>query len=258
MSTYPFQVQDIIDLTLKAGQDVMRVYAQDFAVYEKEDKSPVTDADIAAEKIIFEGLSKLTSDIPILGEEHIAAGEVGDLTRRLFWLVDPIDGTAEFVKRNGEFTVNIGLIDEDRPVFGIVYAPVSDTIYYTDSPTRAIKMESGLKTVIKARSLPSDGYTVLVSRTHYDADVVKKLLGNRPISSLMHRGSSLKFCAVAEGEGDIYPCSHPTHEWDTAAAHAILKAAGGEVFTPEGIVLTYRKKDLQNPAIIALGTHLFL
>lgn len=251
---YPFKIQDLIDLTVKAGQAAMHIYRQDFTVYEKEDQSPVTDADLAAEKIIFEGLEKLTPDIPIVGEEHTAAGAVSDLSKQYFWLVDPIDGTADFVHKNDEFTVNIGLIDGDKPIFGIVYAPALDEMYYTASETVAFFLKNGKRKQLKTRSVPQEGMTVLTSRFHCDETAAREMVGNRPVAEYKSYGSSLKFCAIAAGKADFYPCTHLTKEWDTAAAQAILTAAGGEVLVAEtNEPLRYRKDGLKNPRLIAAG-----
>lgn len=249
---YPFLVEDLIAVTIKAGRAAMDIYNQDFKVYEKEDLSPVTDADLAAEKIIFEELSGLTPDIPIVGEEHTAAGEQTDLSKRYFWLVDPIDGTADFVHKNGEFTVNIGLIDGDKPVFGIVYAPALDEMYYTLSETEAYVLRNGVKTRLKTRSVPLEGMTVLTSRFHCDKNAAEEMVGKRKVAEYKSYGSSLKFCAIAEGKADFYPCTHLTKEWDTAAAQAVLSAAGGAVLVAEtNEPLRYRKDGLKNPRLIA-------
>ena len=254
MNTYSFDVNAVAGLIKRAGRAVMDVYAQDFAVYEKDDASPVTEADMGAEKIIFEGLQAFTPDIPVVGEEHVAAGETGDLTRECFWLVDPVDGTADFVKKNGEFTVNIALIKGDSPVFGAVFAPVSGTLFYTTSPTSAVMEKDGAVTPLKTRAVPAVGYSVLNSRTHCDETKVAQMLAGLKIADRKPCGSSLKFCLIAAGTADVYPCSHRTKEWDTAAAHAVLRAAGGEVYDAEsGAVLTYRKEGLKNPLIIAFG-----
>ncbi|MBR1777691.1 MAG: 3'(2'),5'-bisphosphate nucleotidase CysQ [Alphaproteobacteria bacterium] len=251
---YPFQIQDIIDLAVQAGQAAMEIYRQDFAVYEKEDQSPVTDADLAAEKIIFDALTRLTPDIPIIGEEHTAAGAIADLSKQYFWLVDPIDGTADFVHKNGEFTVNIGLIDGDKPVFGVVYAPALDEMYYTESVTEAFLLKNGVKTPLKARSVPAQGMTVLTSRFHCDEMAAREMVGGRPVAEYKAYGSSLKFCAIAAGKADFYPCTHLTKEWDTAAAQAVLVAAGGAVLATEtNEPLRYRKEGLKNPRLIAVG-----
>lgn len=254
MTAYPFDVGSLVDLTVRAGQAAMEIYNQDFAVYEKADLSPVTDADLTAERIIFETLARLTPDIPVVGEEHTAAGDVPDVSKRYFWLVDPIDGTADFVHKNGEFTVNIGLIDGDKPVFGTVYAPALDEMYYTESPIEAFLLKNGVKTPLKARPVPARGLTVLTSRFHCDETAAKQMIGDRPVAECKAYGSSLKFCAIAAGKADFYPCTHLTKEWDTAAAQAVLSAAGGAVLVGEtDEPLRYRKDGLKNPRLIATG-----
>lgn len=251
--TYPFDAETVKETAVKAGKAIMEIYGGDFAVYEKADSSPVTDADLLSERLIFDVLTRLTPDIPVVGEEHTAAGEFADLSQDMFWLVDPLDGTADFVKRNGEFSVNIALIQGDEPVFGVVYAPVSETVYWTETPTRAFAEQGGIKRELKTRPVPADGFTVLVSRSHRDDSVVEKLLGDRTVKAMIPCGSSIKFCRIADGQADAYPCSHHTKEWDTAAAHAVLKAAGGNVFDDEGNPLKYRKKGLMNPCLLSLG-----
>ncbi|MCQ2914299.1 MAG: 3'(2'),5'-bisphosphate nucleotidase CysQ [Alphaproteobacteria bacterium] len=251
---YSFNVDDVIKLIIKAGDSAMDIYTQDFAVYEKDDASPVTDADLGAEGIIYSGLSEITPNIAIVGEEHVAAGDNIDLSGEQFWLVDPVDGTADFVKKNGEWTVNIALIEGDKPIFGAVYVPVRKTVYYTKNKTTAVKLYEGKETVIKTRNVPEDGYSVLNSRTHCDESIVDTLLSGLKIKDKTPCGSSLKFCLLAEGVADVYPCSHSTHEWDTAAAQAVLVAAGGAVLDAETRqMLSYRKPNLANPHIISFG-----
>ena len=257
MRTYFFNVGSVIDLIKQAGEAVMDVYHQDFAVYEKEDASPVTEADMTAEKIIFDGLHQIMPDIPVIGEEHVAAGEIGDLTQQYFWLVDPVDGTADFVKKNGEFTINIALIADDAPVFGAVYAPALQTVYYTRTPDQSVMEKDGKTTAIKTRKVPERGYSVLNSRTHCNEAVIAEMMKDLKIAERKPCGSSLKFCLLAAGEADVYPCCHQTKEWDTAAGHAVLKIAGGEVYNAENrSVLKYRKQGLLNPRLISFGQKL--
>lgn len=250
---YPFLVEEIVALAKIAGKSVMKFYEEGFDVYEKADASPVTQADIAAEKIIFTGLQALTPDIPVVGEEHCAQGEVPSLKNRYFWLVDPIDGTKEFIAKNGEFTVNIALIDEDAPVFGVVLAPAINALYFTQSPVQSFSVVNGKTTLLKTRSMPFDGATVLHSRSHYRQEQAAQMLKKCDIKEYRSRGSSLKFCDIAGGTGDVYPCTHETHEWDTAAAHAVLAAAGGTIVDTAGKELTYRKPDFENSYVLALG-----
>lgn len=250
---YPFLVEEIVALAKVAGKAVMKIYDEGFEVFEKADLSPVTKADVTAEKIIFAGLKALTPDIPAVGEEHAADGEIPALTGRYFWLVDPVDGTKEFVKKNGEFTINIALIDETRAVFGVVYAPAIDALYFTQSPMQSFSVINGKTTLLKTKSLTRDGAVVLHSRSHFNKTHAVRMLGDRTIKEFKARGSSLKFCDIAGGFGDIYPCTHKTHEWDTAAAHAVLSAAGGVIVDMNGDELTYRKPDFENPYIMAFG-----
>ena len=254
MTEYPFKPEELVSLAVQAGQAAMEIYRQDFAVYEKEDLSPVTDADLTAEKIIFDALTELTPDIPVVGEEHTAAGATSDLSKRYFWLVDPIDGTADFVHKNDEFTVNIGLIDGNKSVFGVVYAPALDELYYTASETESFLLKGGMETKLKVRAIPPEGMTVLTSRFHCDEKAAREMVGQRKVAGYKSYGSSLKFCAIAAGKADFYPCTHLTKEWDTAAAQAVLTAAGGAVLTAKtGKPLHYRKDGLKNPRLIAQG-----
>lgn len=252
--SYFFNVEDIKKIILEAGKAIMDIYAQDFMVYEKADESPVTDADLASEQIIYNGLKDLYPDIPVVGEEHTANGEEPDLSTPYFWLVDPIDGTADFVKKNGEFTVNIALIENDTPVFGMVYVPVAKELYYTRSIHQAVLEKEGKVIEIHTRKVSNEGYTVLNSRTHCDQTVVQEILSGFKIKEQFPCGSSWKFCKIARGEADLYPCSHHTKEWDTAAAHAVLKAAGGDVYDANTrLPLKYRKEGLKNPIILSSG-----
>ena len=251
--TYPFAVDDVVSVALSAGYEAVRIYERGFTVTQKSDLSPVTQADIACEEIIFNALARMTPDIPVVGEEHIASGKIPVLSSRFFWLVDPIDGTVEFVKKNGEFTVNIALIDDTKPVFGVVYAPVVQKLFFTKTPETAVEKKDGGEGVLKTRPVAPEGADVLCSRSHFHEEKAKKLLGGIPVKNVIRRGSSLKFCEIAAGRGDVYPCTHETHEWDTAAAHAVLNAAGGTLVDADGNELTYRKKDFENPPLLACG-----
>lgn len=252
--SYFFRIEDVKEIIRDAGKAIMGIYAQDFMVYEKADESPVTDADLASEQIIYNGLKRLCPDIPVVGEEHTANGEEPDLSSTYFWLVDPIDGTADFVKKNGEFTVNIALIKDNEPVFGMVFVPTANELYYTLSMDHAVMEYQGKIIDIHTRKKPEDGCSVLNSRTHCDQKIVQGILSGFKIKEENPCGSSWKFCKIAKGEADLYPCSHRTKEWDTAAAHAVLKAAGGEVYDAETkLPLKYRKEGLKNPIILSVG-----
>lgn len=240
-------------LAREAGEAIMRIYAGDFAVERKDDDSPLTAADIAAHRVIVSGLDALTPDIPVLSEEsaeQAAWGERRNWTR--YWLVDPLDGTREFVKRNGEFTVNIALIEDGAPTLGVVHAPALDETYWAWSGGEAqfaTKYRSGnLRTRQRATPLVVAG-----SRSHGDPRMGAALdrLGAHELLAL---GSSLKFCRTARGEADLYIRYGPTSEWDTAAGQCVLEQAGGAVRRMDGSVLAYNSKEsLLNPDFLACG-----
>jgi 3'(2'), 5'-bisphosphate nucleotidase len=235
-----------------AGRVVMQVYATDFTVRGKGDASPVTEADERAEAIIVPALKALTPDIPIVAEEAAAAGNIPEVGRR-FWLVDPLDGTKEFVSRNGEFTVNIALIEDGAPVLGVVYAPALGRLFAGAGGGDAYIEDSAGRRAIRARAVPSAGLTVVASRSHGDAAALEAFLGERKVASLTNAGSSLKLCLVATGEADLYPRLGRTMEWDIAAGHAVLAAAGGHVTDLAGVQLRYGKPGFDNPHFVASG-----
>jgi 3'(2'), 5'-bisphosphate nucleotidase len=235
-----------------AGDLVMDVYATDFQVQIKGDASPVTVADQCAEKVIFAGLKRLAPDIPVVGEEAASAGDIPDVSNR-FWLVDPIDGTKEFINRNGEFTVNIALVDHGVPVLGLVLAPAMDTLYAGAAGVGAWVEVAGERRPIVARAVPADGLTVVGSRHHGDSGAVDAFLAGRLVAAHRMVGSSLKLCILAEGLADVYPRFGRTMEWDTAAGDAVLRAAGGAVRTIGGGLLGYGKAGFENPDFAAWG-----
>ncbi len=242
----------LVPLIREAGALVMRVYATDFRVEIKDDESPVTVADQRAEKVIFEGLRRLTPGIPIVGEEAASAGDIPDVSSR-FWLVDPIDGTKEFVNRNGEFTVNIALVDHGVPVLGLVLAPALDTLYAGAAGAGAWVEVGGLRRDIAVRAVPADGLTVVGSRHHGNDAAVDAFLAGRRVAAHRMVGSSLKLCILAEGLADVYPRFGRTMEWDTAAGDAVLRSAGGAVRTLDGALLAYGKPGFENPDFVAWG-----
>jgi 3'(2'), 5'-bisphosphate nucleotidase len=241
-------------LARDAAREILRIYAGDLGERTKADKSPVTDADHAAEAIIVAGLRKLTPGAVVVAEEEMAAGHVPKLDGNPFWLVDPLDGTKEFIKRNGEFTVNIALIDDGKPVLGIVLAPVPDTLWRGAARLGADKSEKGgAFTPIQVRTPPAAGLTAFASRStaiYGDLDIWFRNNG-LTVAERKQAGSSLKFCLIAEGQADIYPRFGPTNEWDTAAGQAVLEAAGGEIVTTDGKPLAYGKPGFGNPHFIA-------
>jgi 3'(2'), 5'-bisphosphate nucleotidase len=239
--------RDLCSLARTAGNAIMAIYATDFAARAKPDQSPVTDADEAAERIILEGLAQLAPEVPVVAEESAAAGRVPTHLGARFWLVDPLDGTREFLARNGEFTVNIALIERGAPTLGVVYAPAIDAMYCGDGAT-AFHGE----TPIRVRAPAADGLVVLASRSHRTPETDAYLRG-LTMRRCIEAGSSLKFCLIAAGEADHYPRHGPTMEWDTAAGDAVLRAAGGTVTALDGAPLAYGKPGFRNPSFIARG-----
>ena len=245
--------QACIDLSVAAGAAILDVYAQEFPVEFKADDSPLTQADLAAHRIIVAGLRALAPDIPVLSEEDADIPWSVRRTWNRHWLVDPLDGTREFVKKNGEFTVNIALIEDGRPVLGVVYAPVFDYLLHAESGAGAfLRQAGGDVPAVTARPAASP-LRVAASRSHLDPRTAAALerMGDTERHGL---GSSLKFCRIAEGRIDVYPRFGPTSEWDTAAAQCVLEAAGGVVLRLDGTPLDYnRKENILNPDFIALG-----
>jgi 3'(2'), 5'-bisphosphate nucleotidase len=243
----------LIALADKAGEAVMKVYATDFDYETKEDSSPVTEADIAAEAIILEGLAALTPDIPVIAEEQMAADNKPELNGPHFWLVDPLDGTREFLHRNDEFTVNIGLIEGDTPILGVVTAPALDGAYWGAVGHGASMRKGGKTSSISVRTPPENGVGVIGSRRHGKGGPLEEFLAGYNVIERKSAGSSLKFCLIAAGEADLYPRFGPTSEWDTAAGHAVLAAAGGTVTKPDGSPFLYRKPTFRNGEFVAWG-----
>jgi 3'(2'),5'-bisphosphate nucleotidase len=249
-------MQSLIDLSVLAGAEIMAIYATDFSAKAKGDLTPVTEADEAAEKIILAGLAKIDPSIPVISEEAASAGRIPEVSQR-FFLVDPLDGTKEFISRNGEFTVNIALVEKGVPVAGVVYAPALKRIFWGEKGHGAAqgRIEGDLPASwqpLAVRPLPADGAVVVASRSHRD-QATEDYLRSVKVKSLCSAGSSLKFCLVAAAEADLYPRFGRTMEWDTAAGHAVLLAAGGRVVTVEGPDLAYgkRQRGYDNPGFIA-------
>jgi len=241
-------------LARRAGAAILEIYAEDFEVRHKADSSPVTLADERAEAIILPGLAALAPDWSVVAEEQAAAGHAPRLGAGPAWLVDPLDGTKEFIRRNGEFTVNIGLLIDLVPVAGVVLAPVSGVLW-SGAPGQAWRTgPDGLRQPIACRPRPTQGVKVVTSRSHNQPEALERWRAHFESSELTFAGSSLKFCRVAEGEADVYPRFGPTCEWDTAAGHAVLLAAGGVVETFDGRPLGYGKPGFLNPDFLARGS----
>ncbi len=239
-------------ITEAAGAEILRIYGQDFDYRHKEDRSPVTAADEIAEALILEHLACLTPDIPVVAEESVAGGRVPVVGEGPFWLVDPLDGTREFISRNGEFTVNVALIEHHRPLLGAVHVPAKDITYRAAGPGMALRRAGNETQAIAVRRPGPDGLVVVASRSHRDAETDAYLARLR-VKSFTAAGSSLKFCLLAEGSADFYPRFGRTMEWDTAAGHAVLAAAGGSVRTLEETELRYGKQGFANPSFLAYG-----
>jgi 3'(2'), 5'-bisphosphate nucleotidase len=238
---------------LDAGAAILRVYADNFAVEQKADASPVTLADQLAEKIVLAKLGAATPDIPVVAEEQCAAYGVPGAAPRQFWLVDPLDGTKEFIKRNDEFTVNIALIESGRPVLGVVHLPAQDVTYAAGAGGAMRWRGNGAGEKIAARAVPQRRPVVVHSRSHADEERIAAYLAALTEPERRTAGSSLKFCLIAAGEADLYPRLGRTMEWDTAAGQAVLEAAGGSVATLDGAALRYGKPGFSNPDFIARG-----
>ena len=243
-------IQPLREIMAEASHAILEVYRRDFSVVEKEDKSPLTEADVKAHDIIFAGLQALSS-IPILSEE---GKEIPWEERRhweRYWLVDPIDGTKEFIKKNDEFTVNIALIEHNIPILGVVAVPAQGVVYFGMQGTGAWKEDNdGNRTEVRVKAPPETGWKIVGSRSHL-SETTKALAQWLPDSEFVRMGSSLKFCVVAEGVADIYPRFGPTSEWDTAAAQAVVEAAGGKVLKLNLEPLRYNQKEsLLNPYFI--------
>lgn len=253
---------DLANIACRAGEIILRHYTDlTLAARHKDDHSPVTDADEEAEAYIVSALRKRAPNVPIIAEEEVSAGRICDIGQR-FFLVDPLDGTKEFLSRNGEFTVNIGEIMDGRPVRGVVFAPARRRLFIGEHACGAFDAEAEADTeldranfrAISARPAPADGLVAVASRSHRDANT-DEYLARFPVKQFVTAGSSLKFCLVAAGEADIYPRLGRTMEWDTAAGHAVLAAAGGSVVTIDGRPFVYGKVEekFANPFFVARG-----
>jgi 3'(2'),5'-bisphosphate nucleotidase len=252
----------LIDIALEAGEAILAIYAaEDFAERAKADGSPVTAADAAAEALILARLRALYPNTPIVAEEEASAG-LASCSAARFFLVDPLDGTKEFLNRNGDFTVNIALIENDQPVCGVVYAPAHGLIYSgADGMGARMARVDGAPLewrTIEARDPPVAGLAVVASRSHMSPET-HAFVERFAVAGMVSAGSSLKFCRVASGEADLYPRLGRTMEWDTAAGDAVLRAAGGKVCTMDGQPLSYGKRsqasdvDYANPWFVAAG-----
>jgi 3'(2'), 5'-bisphosphate nucleotidase len=239
-------------LAQQAGVAILEIRARGFDVLRKEDRSPVTEADHAAEAIIAAGLRAAEPDIPVIAEEEFAAGRISTVTPQ-YWLVDPLDGTREFAAGNDEFAVNIGLVRDGVAVLGVVGIPAAGELFGGIVGQGAWKRTAAGQTVVSARQPPEEGVTVLASRYHGSSERLDAFLQGKRVARVINFGSSVKFCRLAEGIADLYPRFGRTMEWDTCAPQAVLEAAGGTVSTFEGERLRYGKAGWENPHFVCTG-----
>jgi 3'(2'), 5'-bisphosphate nucleotidase len=252
-------LEALIGAAIEAGRAINEIYRTDFQVQVKADASPVTAADHAAEAIILRHLAAVAPGIPVIAEESVTAGHIPQ-TAGEFFLVDPLDGTKEFIHRRGDFTVNIALIRDRAPALGVVYAPATSRLFSGNvgsgkaeqSDQDAYAATRAERKVISVRAVPAAGITAVASRSHRSPET-DSYLSQYTVANLTSVGSSLKFCLVAAGEADLYPRLGPTMEWDTAAGHAVLVAAGGTVIADDASPLRYGKPEFRNSSFIASG-----
>ncbi len=240
-------IEDIKKIALEAGDTIMEIYNKDFTIEYKDDKSPLTEADKRSNEIICEALKKLYPQIPIMSEENKQTEYEIRKDWEYYWCIDPIDGTKEFIKKNGEFTVNIALIHKDTPVLGVVYAPAIDNMYSAKKDEGAFL--NGQKLPLRTNQTPKEKLHVVASKSHLSAETQEFInnLDSKQIEQVS-KGSSLKLCMVATGEADIYPRLAPTMEWDTAAADAVVREAGKMAYQyGSDAPVVYNKEDLLNP-----------
>lgn len=266
-------LKDVIELAVEAGTEIMKIYGRDFSIEYKDDNSPLTEADTHSNEVITAGLKKLSRQYPVLSEETKAVDYAIRKDWKTFWLVDPIDGTKEFIKKNGEFTVNIALIENGKPVIGVVYAPALGILYYGMKGYGAYRKTDRLEKlpVIKNDPAVSKIINIVASRSHLNEETsgfIDEVARQYPDCTIekVSKGSSLKLCMVAEGTADIYPRVAPTMEWDTAAAQGVVEAAGKHVYRFETFPadsvkfnseistekLVYNKENLLNPSFVTV------
>ncbi len=256
----PITPETLASIALEAGQEIMRIYRTDFAFDTKDDKSLLTEADGAAEAIILKRLAEADPDLKVIAEESVAGGDLPEHGTR-FALVDPLDGTKEFVAKNGEFTVNIAVIEHGRAVMGVVYAPALERLFVAESPSVAWQATAApagpvpaARQPLRIRSAPAKGLTAVASKSHRSPET-DTWLGKYKVDEIKGAGSALKFCLVAAGEADVYPRLGRTMEWDTAAGQAVVEAAGGRVLMLDHTPLLYGKRErgYDNPDFVVYG-----
>lgn len=251
MSKYAHLIPQLNQLAIEAGAIIMPYYKGECEIEIKEDNSPVTEADIAANAYIVAALQQFAPEVQIVSEE----GKQNPVTKdQDFWLVDPLDGTKSFIKQTGEFTVNIALIEAGEPTLGVIYVPVREELYFTGEDGSAYKQaKNAASQQISTRNVPESGMIVVASQSHRTQETDDFINGLENVDTLISASSSLKLCLVAEGAADVYPRFGPTMEWDIAAGHAILRAAGGHLRNPDHSVFEYAKPTFLNGHFIAWG-----
>jgi 3'(2'), 5'-bisphosphate nucleotidase len=247
-------LEQLVDISRRAGLAILEWYEGDMGITQKADDSPLTKADLASHQLIQAELTRLWPEIPVLSEESAVIPWETRQSWKQYWLVDPLDGTKEFINRNGEFTVNIALIRDHEPVMGVVHVPVTDVSYYGARETGAFRQQgAAVATAIQVRQPAAVPAGIVGSRSHANPELADQLNALGP-HELISMGSSLKFCRVAEGLADFYPRLGPTCEWDTAAAQAVVEAAGGQVVKIDGSALQYNRKEIYlNPFFFVIG-----
>ena len=253
-------ILELLDIAIDAGKEILNIYNDEIIVNSKEDKSPITQADIKSNNLIVNRLKKFDPNIPILSEESLVEWENRKNWDK-YWLIDPLDGTKEFINKNGEFTVNISLIKNNYPMFGIIYAPVKSLLYYAfkNYGSYKLKTKTNLTTLsdsskININKEKKSTIKIIGSRSHSNKELQIWLENKFRNFELITIGSSLKFCVLAEGKADIYPRLGPTCEWDIAAGHIILEEAGGKLKSVDNKDILYNtKEDILNPHFIAYG-----
>lgn len=246
-------IKQVCELAVRAGEEIMKVYNSDFAIESKEDSSPVTEADRRAEALITKAIrEEITDVIPIVGEEAVSDGQIPDVAGQPFWLIDPLDGTKEFIKRGKEFTVNIALIEIGLPMLGVVHLPATGDTFWGSRMGSFATIAGSAPKQIACRPAPTDGLIAMVSRSHKTPQV-DEFLSGFTIKKEISASSSMKFCRIATGQADLYPRFGRTMEWDTAAGHAVVRFAGGSVRKTDGSELMYGKPDFENPDFIVSG-----
>ena len=241
------------NLARQAGAAILKLYQSGTPTIVKKDGSPVTAADLASDAILRPGLGALTPAIPVVSEEGVEAGEIPDISGGSFWLVDPLDGTKEFIGGTGEFTVLIGLVEDGVPTLGVIYGPVSDELYAAAVPSAAWGISKAGREALHARKPPADGRLTVTSSYRRANSTLETYLQTIPVGERLRRRSAFKWADVARGAADLYPGFGTSYEWDTAAGHALVLAAGGSVTLVDGSPLAYGKPKFLNPDILVMG-----